>query len=416
MGGNMSQFRRGDQAMKFQINDGGRAAAGYKGKAGDCVTRSIAIVTEKPYQEVYDGLNLMAQGERTGSRKRRKSNARSGVYRGTVRKYLEGLGWTWVPTMFIGQGTKVHLRAEELPSGRLIVAVTRHLTAVIDGVIHDTHNPDRDGMRCVYGYFWKCDIQKSLKETLETLKESLGEKMLNNIEPGQHVWIGGRRSRHDKAKLLIREVLRVSRTMVTLSDKCKYYRMDGSQVGYRSGSGITGIATPAEVTAWTREQDRLRQEAADKERKQDAEADKARELALLFIGRASVGSDGEGSFAVVFNGLGADAVRALALQPGAGAEITGSQFDLWWRDQDFTEPKDHRALSAIARAFAAYALAGIKPMTRKLWLALLSIDNMKAPSLSKCLRNGRYDYEAMKAEELIEAIAECKAGTGEVLK
>jgi hypothetical protein len=30
--------------LELQINDGGRSAAGYKGKAGDCVVRSIAIV------------------------------------------------------------------------------------------------------------------------------------------------------------------------------------------------------------------------------------------------------------------------------------------------------------------------------------------------------------------------------------
>ena len=42
--------------MKVVINDGGRAAVGYKGQAGDCVTRAIAIATGKPYQEVYDAL------------------------------------------------------------------------------------------------------------------------------------------------------------------------------------------------------------------------------------------------------------------------------------------------------------------------------------------------------------------------
>jgi len=37
--------------LELEINDGGRAAAGYKGKAGDCVVRSIAIVTNLPYQK-----------------------------------------------------------------------------------------------------------------------------------------------------------------------------------------------------------------------------------------------------------------------------------------------------------------------------------------------------------------------------
>ena len=38
--------------------------------------------------------------------------------------------------------------------GRLIVAVSRHYCAVIDGVIHDLYDPSRNGTRCVYGY-WK---------------------------------------------------------------------------------------------------------------------------------------------------------------------------------------------------------------------------------------------------------------------
>jgi hypothetical protein len=55
--------------------------------------------------------------------------------------------------MFIGQGCKVHLRADELPKGRLVVALSKHIVAVIDGVIHDTDDPSRGGTRCVYGYF-----------------------------------------------------------------------------------------------------------------------------------------------------------------------------------------------------------------------------------------------------------------------
>lgn len=139
--------------MKFIFDDGGRAAAGYKGTTGDCVTRAIAIATGKPYQEIYDALNVLGLSERTGKRKRGTSNARLGVYKGTKRKYLESLGWTWTPTMFIGQGCKVHLKAEELPFGRLVVAVSKHSVAVVDGVIHDTHDPSRNETRCVYGYF-----------------------------------------------------------------------------------------------------------------------------------------------------------------------------------------------------------------------------------------------------------------------
>lgn len=139
--------------MKIIISDGGRAGAGFLGSAGDCVTRSIAIATGKKYVEVYNRLNWLAQAERRGKRKRGISSARNGVYKRTYRRYLESLGWVWHPTMKIGSGCKVHLRESELPSGRLIVTLSKHLTCVIDGVIHDTHDPSRDGTRCVYGYF-----------------------------------------------------------------------------------------------------------------------------------------------------------------------------------------------------------------------------------------------------------------------
>jgi hypothetical protein len=59
--------------------------------------------------------------------------------------------------MKVGAGCQVHLRPGELPDGVLIVKVSKHLTAIVDGVIQDTHDPSRRGNRCVYGYY----IQKS---------------------------------------------------------------------------------------------------------------------------------------------------------------------------------------------------------------------------------------------------------------
>jgi hypothetical protein len=102
---------------------------------------------------VYDEINALAATERRG--KRGKSSAHSGVYKNTTRRYLQSLGWTWTPTMHIGSGCTVHLRADELPSGRLIVSVSNHMVAVIDGVIHNTSDCSRGGTRCVYGYWSK---------------------------------------------------------------------------------------------------------------------------------------------------------------------------------------------------------------------------------------------------------------------
>jgi hypothetical protein len=139
--------------MRWVYNDGGRAAAGYKGDTGDCVTRAIAIAAQLPYQKVYDAINAVGKLEKQATG--RGSNARTGVIKSTTRAFIKALGWRWVPTMKFGTGCTVHLREHELPKGRLIVQVSKHLVAVIDGVMYDTHDPSREGTRCVYGYYVK---------------------------------------------------------------------------------------------------------------------------------------------------------------------------------------------------------------------------------------------------------------------
>lgn len=153
--------------MKLVYNDGGRALAGFKGQARDCVCRSIAIATGLSYKQVYDDLNRLAKKERWV---KGGSSSRDGVHRVTYDKYLKLLGWKWHPCMGVGTGCKVHLHEGELPMGRLIVKVSRHMTCVVDGVIHDTLDPQRHGVicedgvsrpwrRCVYGYYYKEEKQ-----------------------------------------------------------------------------------------------------------------------------------------------------------------------------------------------------------------------------------------------------------------
>lgn len=130
-------------------DDGGRAAAGFRGRAGDCVVRAIAIATGRGYRAVYDDLHdLMSVRRRAGAPRR---SPRDGVSPKVWRPYVQAMGWAWTPTMFVGSGTMIHLAAKELPEGRLIVQCSRHLVAVIDGVIHDVSDPSRGGTRAVYG-------------------------------------------------------------------------------------------------------------------------------------------------------------------------------------------------------------------------------------------------------------------------
>jgi len=149
--------------LPFVYDDGGRSLAGYRGVADDCVARAVAIATGLPYVDVYAAIARGVGSERGST----GATARSGVH--TNRKwfkiYMSDLGFKWVPTMQIGKGCTSHLVPGELPTGRLVVKVSRHLSAVIDGVIRDTHDPSRSSAvieaggnvrmshRCVYGYW-----------------------------------------------------------------------------------------------------------------------------------------------------------------------------------------------------------------------------------------------------------------------
>jgi hypothetical protein len=139
--------------FEFQYDDGGRAAAGYRGETGDCVCRSIAIVTGRLYAAVYADLSHLCKHDRK-SMVRGKTTARNGVFRTVYHDYILSLGLLWTPTMGIGTGCMVHLNDCEIRSDqRLIVRVSKHLTAVVNGVIRDTADPSRGGARCVYGYY-----------------------------------------------------------------------------------------------------------------------------------------------------------------------------------------------------------------------------------------------------------------------
>ena len=159
-----TRLTRSNPTYPLQVNDGGRAAAGFVGGAGDCVVRSIAIATGLPYMQVYEDLreaNARYAQERDNklSRmlKQRGSSPRNGNHRNVFHQYILQQGFEWVPTMKVGAGCQVHLRPDELPKGTLIVKVSKHLTTVINGVLQDTHDPSRSGNRCVYGYYIKKD-------------------------------------------------------------------------------------------------------------------------------------------------------------------------------------------------------------------------------------------------------------------
>jgi hypothetical protein len=172
-----------EQGVRWRHNDGGRSEAGFQGRTGDCVCRSIAIATGKPYVEVYDELRDLGWNCWESWNRSYRSNEeywlthsdfcdpeediylsekefrQIGFWRDpddasaisdeeALRRettYLKSLGWQYTAT------NSVHWRA--LPDGRLIVQISGHLVAVIDGVIHDTFDCSRGGTACIEGYW-----------------------------------------------------------------------------------------------------------------------------------------------------------------------------------------------------------------------------------------------------------------------
>jgi len=151
-------------AILWQYDDGGRALAKFGGYTGDCVVRAIAIATGGDYRTIYDELftrqrrffattrNKRIKFTKTG--KARTGSPRDGIYAEVYKPYLAELGWEWTPTMGIGTGTRMHVSWEELPDEPvMILRLSKHLCAVINGTVHDVLDPSREGMRAVYGYW-----------------------------------------------------------------------------------------------------------------------------------------------------------------------------------------------------------------------------------------------------------------------
>lgn len=129
--------------MEVNITDGGRSQY-FKGEAGDCVTRAIALITGRDYLEVYNEIKRLI-----------KCSPREGISKSATRMVMNHFGGEWVSCMSIGSGCKVHLKENEIPMNkRIICNLSGHVVAVINGVINDNHDPSREGSRCVYGY-WK---------------------------------------------------------------------------------------------------------------------------------------------------------------------------------------------------------------------------------------------------------------------
>ena len=124
--------------MAYVYDDAGQTRS-HKG--GWCGVRAVAIATGMQWSDVEKHLRPICKAGKTGGAISR------GIYREDLDTALADLGWVWRAAQH-PEGRKA--RPADLPAGRLIARQAHHITAVIDGVVHDTWDCSR---KMVYGYW-----------------------------------------------------------------------------------------------------------------------------------------------------------------------------------------------------------------------------------------------------------------------
>ena len=131
--------------IDYRYDDGGREAAGYRGRTGDCVVRAIAICAGKDYRAVY--LTMAEHMKRNGyaasgnayairERSRKAPRLKGQITARRVQdRVLELYGFRKVrlPAGARPTFTEAHRRF-----GDCIVGTTKHVAAVVDGALRDT--------------------------------------------------------------------------------------------------------------------------------------------------------------------------------------------------------------------------------------------------------------------------------------
>ena len=116
--------------MDFVKTDGGRKDAGYKTTKpyeNDCVVRSISIALNEDYRTVF--VEMMELGLEMGGYPSMKP---------VWEAYLGNKGWTKNKCPRDAQGKLIKLRSWEDSPSRAVVLNSGHLTAIVDGAVHDT--------------------------------------------------------------------------------------------------------------------------------------------------------------------------------------------------------------------------------------------------------------------------------------
>ena len=142
-------------SYKFEFSDGGKKLSNRPLQKRDCAVRALAIATHTDYDVVYDTLAGAGRECNRGFHLQKWLPKQQGVFGYTVEK-LSFQAIRGESRMCIRQFIQDH------QVGRYILRVSRHVIALIDGVVMDTFQSRPD--KCVYTAFRLIDATQNKLE------------------------------------------------------------------------------------------------------------------------------------------------------------------------------------------------------------------------------------------------------------
>ncbi len=123
--------------MEMLITDAGRSQSRRPKQKNDCAVRAVATVLGMPYDDAYDLFKDLGRRSHRGF-----------DFKAWANRHPR-LRWISVPAVK-GEKRMSHSKfCREYGEGRYILREAKHVSACVNGVVHDI-NPPYEG-RCIYG-------------------------------------------------------------------------------------------------------------------------------------------------------------------------------------------------------------------------------------------------------------------------
>lgn len=152
-------------ALKYQWerSDAGRATSRRPKQKNDCTVRALALAVEIPYDEAYD--LLAAAGRKCTKGFDFKTWAKTA----TVNERT----FRWIPFQAVKGSMRMNPASfcDLRPVGRYVIRTAKHVSTVIDGVLHDI-SPERPD-RCIYGAWEVLQASHHLTSKLSASTKSI---------------------------------------------------------------------------------------------------------------------------------------------------------------------------------------------------------------------------------------------------